>query len=72
MEMAIATGQSPEHIFDLGNTIKRQQALLVKDAKIKANAQLNAKSMKQDDLLARKDRSVVSKSISTVPEKTLY
>ena len=28
--------------------------------------------MKQDDLLARKERSVVSKSISTVPEKTLY
>ena len=70
--MAMRTGHTPEKVFDLSSTIKRQQAIFVSDANIKSNAQLNAKQMKQDDLLARKDRSVVSKSVSTVPEKTLY
>ena len=70
--MAMRTGHTPENVFDLSSTIKRQQAIFVSDANIKSNAQLNAKQMKQDDLLARKDRSVVSKSVSTVPEKTLY
>ena len=67
-----AANSSPSK-FDLSNTIKKQQEMVLKDVQIKTKAPLSyARQMKQDDLLARKDRSVVSKGISTMPEKTMY
>ena len=50
-----AANSSPSK-FDLSNTIKKQQEMVLKDVQIKTKAPLSyARQMKQDDILARRD-----------------
>ena len=57
--------------MDLSSTIKKNQDV-VKNVQLKANEPKKPHQLKQDDLLAKKDQSVVPMSVATVPEKPQY